>query len=349
MMLAAGTGIRGISSSSSGADATQRPPVDPSCEVYRPTHFTLSLDHSTANRMKYSKVTPEQLHGSVYCSELKNLMNDISFLTEKASAGDTVVYIGNTIGSWIQMVTSMFPTLQFVVYDGNPTKVQLQMAAENANCRTGDRAASNTMFNHTWFSAAEADRFICTKFPSYDPSRTLVIAETRNIMQLASCPEDDDDDGPAEVFHSSHVLKDMADQEMWMHALQCPRSALMRFTLPYVDGKNYSYMKGEMRLQPFAARTSAEVRLSVDYDGSNSGGEARACGSSSSARVYPKKVYDSEAHDECMFYHNTVTRTQHVHSASRVKVKDPAHKKCLHACYGAVLSAACQMVNQLVV
>jgi hypothetical protein len=286
-------------------------------DVYRPVQLSLSLDHSTAARMKYRKVDPSELDGAVYCSELKNLMNNVSFLTEKALLGDTVVYIGNTIGAWIQTVTSMFPTLRFVVYDGNPTRVQLDMAAR-ASGHAADRARSNTLFNHTWFSTAEADRLVRTQFPSYDPGKTLLIAETRNVVAQQHVQEDDglqasekkDLEGEGEgglggVFIAKDVLKDMADQDSWVHVLK-PRGTLVRFMLPYQDSHSYSYMHGELRLQPFAARNSSEVRLSVDMQ--------------PGSEMYPRQVYDSEKHDECMFYHNTVTRTQHMQSSLRIKV-----------------------------
>ena len=42
--------------------------------------------------------------------------------------------------------------------------------------------------------------------------------------------------------------KDLATQDTWLHALK-PRNAMLKFDLPYRDGKNYSYVKGQLRIQ----------------------------------------------------------------------------------------------------
>lgn len=54
-----------------------------------------------------------------YNPHLKMLCNDVAFLTEKAKAGDTVFYVGGSVGAYVLLLANMFPTVKFVMYDHN--------------------------------------------------------------------------------------------------------------------------------------------------------------------------------------------------------------------------------------
>ena len=115
-----------------------------------------------------------------------------------------------------------------------------------------------------------------------------------------------------------------------MHALK-PRNAMLKFDLPYRDAKNFSYIKGELRLQvgfvpwclfghinpdhilfcqPFAPKTSTEVKLVVDTPPSVL---------LSTAAQFPRDLYNSNVHDECLFHHNSQRRLGHMDSDSQIK------------------------------
>ncbi len=65
-----------------------------------------------------------------------------------------------------------------------------------------------------------------------------------------------------------------------------------------------------MSTQPFAPKSCTEVKLVVDSHPSVhiTGGE------------YPRDLYNSNIHDECMFYHNSQKRLMHMESDSQIKV-----------------------------
>jgi len=298
--------------------------------IYKPSDIKLTLSHATSPRASYAKIAANDTKGSVYCSELKNLMKDIQFLTAKALPWDTVIYIGNTMGRWVETVSRMFPTLQFMVYDGNPTKVQTAIA--NGTLVEDPthfmKHPGNVHLRDSWFSVQEAERLTGGGRGSLlDSTKTLMMVETRNMYAEAaqgpapgpasSVAENSGDKHAADdrtqnnsVYTERDVLKDMADQDAWVHALR-PRSALLKFNIPYQGGKSYSFIQGEMFLQPFTQRACTEVRMVVDSPMAN--------GFSQSVS-YPRQLYSSQAHDECMFYHNTVTRTEHLRSDARIKV-----------------------------
>lgn len=62
--------------------------------------------------------------------------------------------------------------------------------------------------------------------------------------------------------------------------------------------------------QPFAPKSCTEVKLVVDSHPS-----VHITGAE-----YPRYLYNSNVHDECMFYHNSKTRLMHMDSDSRIKV-----------------------------
>lgn len=173
------------------------------------------------------------------------LICDAAFLTERAFQGDVVVYVGNNVGPWLLTISKMFPTLQFLVYDGNAVKLSRSLEQERS---ANPGAFPNIHLRQCWFSEAEAARFHRLGLVSQrDPSinRTLLMAETINM----NWDKENPDSGP--VYKDPH--KDLGDQDAWVQALR-PRSALLRFNLPYSSSTrkqetHYNYLKGTIMLQ----------------------------------------------------------------------------------------------------
>ena len=63
--------------------------------------------------------SPAHAGAYAYNPHLKMLCNDVSFLTEKSKAGDTVIYVGGSVGAYVLLLANMFPTVKFVMYDHN--------------------------------------------------------------------------------------------------------------------------------------------------------------------------------------------------------------------------------------
>lgn len=112
-----------------------------------------------------------------------------------------VVYVGNNVGPWIATVAKMFPTLHFLVYDGNSTKlskVPSEAIPENLHIRK------------CWFNQQEALKIKNNmKSPVlgnlYNPASLLLMAETNNLIW-----DKDTNAGPVE----KDLNKDLNDQVM---------------------------------------------------------------------------------------------------------------------------------------
>ena len=76
------------------------------------------LPRGTGTAAPTSATTPQK--GVPNSHTIRALTNDVAFLTEKGKAGDIVIYAGHGVGNHIVLVAKMFPTMQFIIYDGNP-------------------------------------------------------------------------------------------------------------------------------------------------------------------------------------------------------------------------------------
>jgi hypothetical protein len=141
--------------------------------VYKPPTCSRLLEYTTSPRMKYRAREAAEKAGLSHCPNIKMLVNDVAFLTEHARAGDTALYIGGTIGGYLPVVVSMFPTVQFLVYDCHPESLHYKNACEEH--------PPNLHLRPTWFSNEEAMKFV--SMPCYNPSRTLLMVDSRNIVR----------------------------------------------------------------------------------------------------------------------------------------------------------------------
>lgn len=98
-----------------------------------------------------------------------------------------------------------------------------------------------------------------------------------------------------------------------------PRSADLKFKLPYHGASCYSFLKGQLEFLFFSKQSTSEARLVVDTP------PICAAASSVSEDEYPRHVYNRHVHDDCMFYHNFVTRMEHHTSSSKIKLSYDQH------------------------
>jgi len=160
---------------------TQTPPTLAACggtqphSVYKPPSADRLLSYVTSPKMKYRERTSEEKGGLVHCPHIKMIVNDVAFLTEKASAGDVVLYVGGTIGSYLPLVARMFPTLNFLVYDGHPQSQHYKNASE--------QHPPNIHLKAAWFNEHEAIEYTNLQQPKYSPGKTLLMVDTRNVTR----------------------------------------------------------------------------------------------------------------------------------------------------------------------
>ena len=282
-------------------------------EVFRPSSSSRELCYLRSSSMDYRPRDVHEKSGLIHCPNIKMLVNDVAFLTERARDGDMVIYVGGTIGNYLPILGKMFPNLQFLVYDGNPTSMHYRSPQ--------DEKASNIHLKPTWFSEKEARTLAAMRHPTpYDSSKTLLMVDSRNITKLAlnqedllsSLPQSKSAGALRSIVTDENIEADLADQHAWVHALR-PRAAMLKFRIPFsATGSPLSYFAGRLYLQPFAQRSSTEVRLCVDA-------EANADGT----YAYPLASYPAQMHDGCLFHHNTIVRRQHLASPCRIKVGSP--------------------------
>ena len=99
------------------------------------------------------------------------------------------------------------------------------------------------------------------------------------------------------VVSDDDVVADLLSQEKCITEIRA-RGAMVKFRLPYNGYEDLEYVSGEMMLQPFTQRSSTEVRLYVSPPDPATG-------------LYNKTRYNCLDHEQCMFYHNSVTRMSH--------------------------------------
>jgi hypothetical protein len=100
-------------------------------------------------------------------------------------------------------------------------------------------------------------------------------------------------------------------QENWVQLVR-PRCADIKFKLPYHGASTYSYLKGELRFQHFGKQSSSEARLLVDAP-------------QTEVEEYGRQLYNRHIHDDCLFYHNFVTRLEHQEAPNKIKLSYDQH------------------------
>ena len=60
--------------------------------------------HLLLYRLKYRERTHKEMERAVHSPDLKRLVTDVAFLTDKAMQDDIVIYAGNNIGPWFPIV-----------------------------------------------------------------------------------------------------------------------------------------------------------------------------------------------------------------------------------------------------
>jgi hypothetical protein len=177
-------------------------------------------------RLQYRERSHKEMERAVHNPDLKNLVNDVAFLTDKAMRDDVVIYAGCNVGHWFPTVarwvdelffitsfsshfycpwmSRMFPTVTFLVYDGNPIKLD-KMEQNNL------ALPPNVRLKPSWFSESEAKRFAKTGIPQHVPrEKILLIADSNNL--------DWDKETPGPIIRD--LDKDLADQDAWMHVIK---------------------------------------------------------------------------------------------------------------------------------
>ena len=192
-----------------------------------------------------------------------------------------IVYAGAAGGHHLETLCNYFEkeNCTWLLYDTTPFECW-------TNKRTPDKVQKICRF----FDVAEARRL-------YDANKTydiLFISDIRSAVPdfaLHFQGQKEADDMRVE----NEILKELSLQQTWIFEMQC-KYAIMKFRLPYqydyASHQNVTelkYVKGEIRIQPWARKNSTECRLVVKED---------------DIRDKNQEIYDCVAYEEIMCWVN---------------------------------------------
>lgn len=180
-----------------------------------------------ARRMKYRRRKSEA-KTVIHWGQRKLFISELSFLTQYAEPGHTVVYAGAAPGTHSAYLIKLFPELNFVLVDPAPFSRKL---AES------DRVAlRQELFTDD----------VAREFTDY---KVLFICDIRSAdWQMMS-----------EKVVEERVWEDMEAQMRW-HDIIAPVKSMLKFRLPWTAGSS-EYLDGDIELPVWGPITTTEARL----------------------------------------------------------------------------------------
>lgn len=232
----------------------------------------LTVGQGDPERKYESRATERK--NSVKWGQFKLLISEIDFLVRywdpSEVAKPTVVYVGAATGHHIGVLATMFPWVQFDLYDGRPFDPNL------SKFRNVTTTQSLFTEDHVRRYADRDDVFFVSDIRTLEYNQAEIQSET-SLKQ-----------------NEMIVKRDMDLQMGWVQAIK-PVRAHLKFRLHYghkfmVDSIPFqTYLDGTVYRQPWAPQTSTECRL-VPYP---------------DLRM---RDWDYVKHESQMFYHNVVIR-----------------------------------------
>lgn len=240
-------------------------------------------------RLKYRRRKGEA-KSCIHWGQRKLLLMEIEFLTKNASSEDIVVYAGAAPGNHIPYLSSLFPTLEFALYDPNDFAI---------------KQGGKIRIFQQYFTDKDAKVFS-------DRDDVIFISDVRtanpDIMDASEI--------------ELRVEEDNKKQLEWYTIIN-PKKSMFKFRLPWLvpfekhngewipsphdskskgkeykwvtrGGEKFKYLAGDIYIQPFGPQSTTETRLHVDMFDRKQG---------------PKfTIYDNTEYEEQMFYFNTKAR-----------------------------------------
>lgn len=240
------------------------------------------VDYDSQKRQQYTSFRPRTAHSG----QLKLLVGDIMFFTLFYKGGPaTCVYAGAAPGVNIMVLARIYPEIKFELYDTNYIFVPNDLV-------------NRVRVHNTLFKDSDA----------------ISYANRNDIYFLSDIRSGVSEDPSKMYANEVAIIKDMYTQKRWVELIQ-PVESMLKFRLPFdelttnsmifqntpiaykvnppLPPNRFRYLRGYVMLQSFAPYQSAECRLIPirTPDGK-----------------YEMFDYDYPAHEQIMFYHNTITR-----------------------------------------
>lgn len=232
----------------------------------------------------------------IYWGRRKLLIMDIEFLTNYSEPGDTVVYVFSSPAVHISYLSTLFPHVKFHLYSARPFLI--------------NSSDSITLFNEE-FCNDHASYYRKISSESKKSNGILFISDKRTVLSKSM-------DNP--YLLEKIIEKDNRNQEKWHNIIQ-PKKSMLKFRLPWPvpcssqshhknndlnkkdtksnkkdtkswatrGGRYFTYLNGDIMLQPWCSGSSSETRLIV----------------SPGAK---QRKYDNVKYEEQMNFHNKHAR-----------------------------------------
>ena len=257
--------------------------------------------HETWQGLDYDSSLPSGVCGVMHSGQLKLLCSAINFLTQNARPLDLVLYSGADLGDHVNVLARMFPELEFHVYD---------------NCEVNTSNAINISHIPRKFQMCDVNRY------AKHSDNLLFMSDMRTVKRNKNGEVRATSNSNANVIDNLRLQKRMVTG-------MGPRASMLKLRLPYTEegmqGERFEYFKGDMHVQPFANKTSAEVRLHV--------------GTPDDSGTFASAQYDLRNHERTMFHYNIVDRRAHFDS------EKPKQLSQDHKLAHAVIAEWCKMVS----
>ena len=233
------------------------------------THYVIG-DHS--EKKDYTKSAHTE---NTHWGQLKLFVSELVFLTHhyNPSGASDVVYIGAAPGDHIRILSVLFPSITFHLYDASDFKPEVH---NNARIKIYKR-----YFGENDIAEWKSKRcFLISdiRTTSYDSKKTK-LTDIKNNEDI--------------------VWKDMNLQRRWVEEIE-PVYSLLKFRLPYAEkfelkkGKTRKYLDGTVYIQSFCKPLSSETRLCVAGD------------------QIGERDWDILDYEKRLFFHNTERRHKHI-------------------------------------
>jgi hypothetical protein len=200
-------------------------------------------------------------YGKLHWGQRKLFLTEIDFLTDfssdDVSTKTLAVYAGAADGKHILFLSKIFPNIVFHLYDPREFYPTLKTVKQiHLNPYYTDKKIDKSAANYGFFTDNVAKYYSVEK-KNFD--KFIFISDIRT--QPGKFSEDEEYNNKFEQL----VIANQAEQKDWVHIME-PNSTMLKFKTKYPTPNNpkyYCYLKGHIRVQPWAGNTSTETRLIV--------------------------------------------------------------------------------------
>lgn len=224
-------------------------------------------------REKYSP--SKKMDDNLHLGQLKLFTNELVFVlqhcySDASEKRKQIVYIGAGPGNHLVILTRMFPTIEWHLFD-------VRFDPELSKIK-------NVKLFRRYFDEEDVKNY--SSIQEKNVVDLYLISDIRNLSY---------DSGGWSLEEELKVMEDMELQKNWVQSIK-PKFSMLKFRLPFPEkeviakvGESVFYLDGIIYKQPWARSKSIETRLVVPCE-------------------YKMKKWNLRQYEEQMYYHNLTIR-----------------------------------------